>query len=132
MQTPPTTSFNSQRAYGFDITVVALLFWAAILLSNAAAWHRYAYYETLRNVVFGAWVAAAFRFWIFRWFPAVLLAAIVAWLFNPIAPITMRKWQWQPYDHWTMLLSIGAAIALCALSIRANRKSAVVPAAPKS
>jgi hypothetical protein len=115
-----TPGFDWRRSYGLDIAAVGLLLWASYLLAHTSGYHRYSYYETLRNVVCAAWVLAAFRFAAFRWIPVVVFCGLVAWLFNPIFPVTMRKWQWQPYDHWTMILCLVAAAILSVLSMRAH------------
>jgi hypothetical protein len=120
MKLPPA-NYQWKLMYGLDIVATVLLLWSAYLLSDTGAYHRYSYYETLRNVVSLAWLIAAFRFYVFGWLPVSFLSMVLAWLFNPIVPVTMRKWQWQPYDHWAMILSVAAAVTLALLSFRAHR-----------
>ena len=105
------------------ITVVLLLF-AAWSLHGTSGYHRYSYYESLRNWVTIAWIAGGIRFYAYRWYPVTVLDALIALLFNPVSPFTMRKGQWQPYDHWTMILSVGAAAALAFLEVRAHKEAA--------
>jgi hypothetical protein len=126
MQAPQTT-YQWKRAYGLDIAAIALLLLSAYLLSSSGQHHRYSYYGNLRNVVFLAWAISAFRFLAFRWFPAVILSVGLVWLFNPIVPVMMRKWQWQPFDRWTMLFSVAAALALAILSFRENHNMKTIP-----
>jgi hypothetical protein len=124
------------RRYAWDIAVAVLLLIAAYALLTSSAHHTRggygygyrmyeegAYFERLRIVVCAAWVGAAIRFYVFRLFPITLLSLIIAWLFNPIVPVTMRRYQWQPYDHWTMILSFVAAVTLVAISYRSRRAS---------
>jgi hypothetical protein len=110
------TTTEIRHTYWLDLTIIAVLVWGAYLLSGASAFHRYSYYQILRDVVCVGWALAAYRFYVYRWYPISVLGVLLALLFNPISPITMRKWEWQPYDHATMLLSIGAAVALAWLS----------------
>jgi hypothetical protein len=79
------------------------------------------YFERLRAIVCTAWLFAAFRFYVLRWYAVAIVGTVIAWLFNPIFPVTMSRVQWQPYDHWTMLVSIATAIALVCLSVLKNR-----------
>jgi hypothetical protein len=124
------------QRHGWDIAAAVLLLIAAYLLLRASShytpygspfryrfnyYNSYQYYERLRIIVCGSWILAAIRFYEFRWAPVTILGLIIAWLFNPIVPVTMRRFQWQPYDHWTMILSVAAAVALLALSYK-NRK----------
>jgi hypothetical protein len=120
---------NVQR-HGWDFSAAALLLYAAYLLAHVAnhyyvyrgfgyGWMRYeegAYFERLRLVVCAAWILAALRFYNFKLWPIALLGVLIAWLFNPIIPVTMSRLRWQPYDHWTLLLSLIAAPVLVALS----------------
>jgi len=106
----------------WDLAAIGLLFIAAWFLHGTAGYHRYGYYQSLRDWVTIAWLVAGFRFWVHRWYPATVLAIATAVLFNPVIPVTMRKWQWQPYDHWTMIFSILAAIALVGLAYRSKPK----------
>lgn len=117
---------NLLKRHGWDLLAAALLLYAAYLLSHVNAhlyafggygygWRRYeegAYFERLRLVVCVAWVLAAVRFYNFKWVPIAIFGLIIAWLFNPIVPVTMSRFRWQPYDRWTMWLSIAAAIFL--------------------
>jgi hypothetical protein len=105
----------------WDVVTVGLLLFAASYLHGTAGYHRYSYYESLRNWVTIAWIAGGIRFYAYRWYPVTVLAALVTLLFNPVSPITVRKWQGQPYDHWTMILSVGAAAALACLAVRAHK-----------
>ena len=109
-----------KRMYLLDIAAVLLLLWATMLLAGSGSYHRYSYYAGLRNVVCLAWLLATLRFYVFGWWPASLVGLGIVWLFNPIAPVAMRKWQWQPYDHWTLFFSLAAIVALAMLSYRAN------------
>jgi hypothetical protein len=109
---------KARTAIGLDLTAAAILLFAAYLLAGSGSYHRYSYYENLRVVVCTAWILADVRFWFFKWYPVSVLGAVIAWLFNPIFPVTMRKWEWQPYDHWTMLLSVAAAVTLIVLGTR--------------
>lgn len=120
MNTP--SSPNVPRTYWPDIIAIALLVWSAWLLGGAGEYHRYSYYEQLRSVVCVAWAITAWRFFVLRWFPVAVLGVLIAWLFNPIIPVRMSKWEWQPYDHWTMLLSVAAAITLATLAIARYRQ----------
>lgn len=122
VEAPHPAQAQSKSSFGLDISAAVLLLVAAYLLSGTEGYHRYSYYQTLRIVVCAAWVLAAVRFYYFKWFPVAILGALVAWLFNPIFPVTMRKWEWQPYDHWTMLLSIAAAGTLVIVSIRSQKR----------
>jgi hypothetical protein len=111
----------------WDFVAVGLLLVAAWFLHGSAGYHRYSYYESLRNWVTLAWVAAAIRFYLWRLYPAIVPAVVIAVLFNPLSPITMRKWQWQPYDHWTMILSIAAAVALAVLAFKRSVQQSSSP-----
>ena len=73
--------------------------------------------------------SAACRFYVLHWYlpgnrikylPTTVGIAF-AWLFDPIFPVTMSRAQWQQDDHWTMLASLAAAVALIWLSIVRNR-----------
>lgn len=134
MSSPPRD--NILKRHGWDFVAAALLLYAAYLLVHVNAhlyvfggygygWRRYeegAFFERLRLVVCAAWIFAAVRFYTFKWAPIAVLGLIIAWLFNPIVPVTLSRFRWQPYDHWTMMLSFAAAIALLALSYR-NRQA---------
>lgn len=111
----------------WDFLAVGLLLVATWFLYGSAGYHGYSYYESLRNWVTLAWVAAAIRFYVWRLYPAIAVGVVIAVLYNPLGRITMSKWQWQPYDHWTMILSIATAIVLAALGFRASRKQSVSP-----
>lgn len=126
-----SAAFSWQRVCGLDVATVALLLIAAYLLAGTGEYHRYSYYEELRNVVCVAWILAAIRFFVFRWFPVTILGVILAWLFNPIVLITMEKEQWQPYDQGTMFLSIAAAVTLASLSIIKNRRESAAALPPQ-
>lgn len=135
------------RRHGWDIAAAALLLYAAYLLAHVAnhyyfyhgfghGWMRYeegAYFERLRLVVCAAWILAALRFYQFKLWPIALLGVVIAWLFNPIMPVTMSRFRWQPYDHWTLLLSLAAAIVLLVLSYnnRIPRHPDSLPEQPK-
>lgn len=132
MSSVPTDSVL--KRYGWDFAAAALLLYAAYLLAHVAnhyyvysrfgyGWMRYeegAYFERLRLIVCAGWILAALRFYYFKWWPIALLGLVMAWLFNPIVPVTMSRFRWQPYDHWTMLVSIAAAILLIVLSYRSQ------------
>jgi len=109
---------TQRQAPLWDLIAIGLLLIAAWYLHGTAGYHRYSYYESLRNWVTLAWIAAGIRFYTHRWYPVTVLAVIIAVLFNPISPVTMRKWQWQPYDHWTMIFSLAAAVVLALLVLR--------------
>jgi hypothetical protein len=126
------------RRHGWDFAAAVLLLYAAYLLGHAAnhyysysrfgyGWMRYeegSYFERLRLVVCAAWMVAAFRYYNFKWSPVSVLGVAIAWLYNPILPVTMNRFRWQPYDHWTMLASIAAAIVLGVMSIRHQQTEA--------
>jgi hypothetical protein len=76
------------------------------------------FYERLRVVVCCSWILTAARFYDHRWRAVALLSVAVAWLFNPIFPVTMTRMAWQPYDSLTIVLSVTAALALAGLSYR--------------
>lgn len=105
----------------WDVASILLLLLAAWKLHGAGAFHRYSYYTELRDTVSLAWLAAGFRFYYHRWLPAVVASVIIVVLFNPLSPIEMRKWQWQPYDFWTMILSLGASVCLVYLAYNTHR-----------
>lgn len=107
----------------WDVASILLLLLAAWKLHGAGAVHRYSYYTELRDTVSLAWLAAGFRFYYYRWLPAVVVSGIIVVLFNPLSPIEMRKWQWQPYDFWTMVASLGASACLAYLTYKVHRKA---------
>lgn len=109
-----------KKAYLLDVASILLLLWASALLAGGGGYHRYSYYIGLRNVVSLAWLLAAVRFSVFRWWAATIIGVAIVWLFNPVSPIYMHKWQWQPYDRGTLVLSLAAAVALGVLSYRAH------------
>lgn len=143
----------SLRRFGWDIGSALLLLIAAYLLAGVGrhyAFHipyfRYGfrhygyagnyyeegvYFERLRVIVCASWLLAAFRFYVLRWYPMTIIGIIIAWLFNPIFPVTMGRVQWQPYDYWTMVVSIAAAVALICLSLLKNRAIASATPAAK-
>jgi hypothetical protein len=130
--------------HGWDFAAAALLLYAAYLLAHVAdhyyVYHRYGYgifhgygtyrgygsmryeagtyFERLRLIVCGSWILAAFRFYYYKLLPIALFALVIAWLFNPILPVTMSRLRWQPYDHWTMVCSLAAALVLVVLSYK--------------
>jgi hypothetical protein len=124
----------STQRQGWDVAAALVLLIAAYTLFAASNHSGYAYgygygsrmyeegvyFERLRMIVCGAWIFAAIRFYVMRWFPAVFVSGIIAWLFNPIEPVTMRRYEWQPYDHWTMILSVVAAVVLIVVVYRRN------------
>jgi hypothetical protein len=118
MQSPNIAPSTRRDTQLWDVASIGLLLIAAWYLHDTAGYHRYSYYESLRNWVTLAWVAAGIRFYVHRWYPVTVLAAVIAVLFNPLSPITMRKWQWQLYDHWTMILSLAAAVGLAILAYK--------------
>ena len=107
-----TPEREHRHAVEWPIMTAAALLIAAALLLWAGARHPYSYYQVLRWIVTIAWVLSAWRFYALGWTYAVLLCAPFVILFNPISPIYMRKWQWQPYDHVTAVASVAAAIIL--------------------
>ncbi len=107
----------------WDVASILLLFLAAWKLHGAGDFHRYSYYTELRDTVSLAWLAAGFRFFYYRWFPVVVVSGVIVVLFNPLSPIEMRKWQWQPYDFWTMIFSIGASACLGFLAYTAHHRA---------
>ena len=126
---------NALRRHGWDIAAAALLLYAAYLLAHVAnhyvyggygyGWMRYeegAYFKSLQLVVCAAWILAALRFYTFRLWPITLLGVVIAWLFNPIIPITMSRFRWQPYDHWAMILSVFAAVTLLVRTYRSRQE----------
>lgn len=95
-----------------DVLGIVLLLLAAFKLSGAGSYHRYGYYESLRAIVTIAWGFGAYRFWL-RGVPiATIVCCILAVLFNPVVPVTMRKYQWLPIDHTMVWFAIGAACGL--------------------
>jgi len=66
----------------------------------------------LRWIVTISWVLAGWRFYRLNLRYLVIVCVPLAVLFNPLAPIYMKKWQWRPYDEWTAIASVVAAVAL--------------------
>lgn len=138
--TPTTPTVQPDRRGGLIVDGIAiiLLVVAAYYLSRSGVYHGgyhhygyryrrvggYEYYEHLRWATFLSWGLAAYRFYIYRWWPVTILGVLIALLFNPLVPITMRKYQWQPYDQATMWLSILAALALGCVALSTLRGSA--------
>jgi hypothetical protein len=114
-----------------NIATAALLLISAYFLAGARHgsynWHdaygdagyfSYVYSERVRFIVCGSWILAAVRFGYLRWFPVSIVALVIAWLFNPIAPVMASGLGLQPYYRPTMILSVAAAIALLGLTYK--------------
>ena len=96
MQNPQNHSTASQEVPLWDLITIGLLLVGVWYLHGTAGYHRYSYYESLRNWVTLSWVAVGIRFYAHRWYSVTILAVVIAALFNPISPVRMSKWQWQP------------------------------------
>lgn len=120
-----TAADGARKRRGLDVVAVILLLVSAFMLSQVnrhlapyGSYNSYEFFERLRIFVCAAWVVAAIRFYDYRWFPATILGAITAWLFNPILQVTMSRYQWEPYDRGTLILSLAAAVAIGILYYR--------------
>jgi len=114
---------NDRRDYWLAILAFVTLLIGAYYLSDSGGYHRYYYYQNMRLIVFVSWLLAAYCFYRYKWIIASVLAIPVIVLFNPLIPMHMRKFEWQPYDHATMLLSGAAAIAIAWLTYKRSRPS---------
>lgn len=116
-----------------NVATATLLLISAYFLAGAGSehgshnWHEaygdagsfsYLYSERVRLIVCGSWILAAVRFGYFRWFPVSILALVIAWLFNPIVPVMATRLGSQFYYRPTMILSLGAAVALAVLTYK--------------
>jgi len=79
------------------IAMASLLAALAAVTSLVAYWRwPYAYYETFRWVIAASALAAAY---LLRSKPICLVVcAAVLFVFNPIAPMRMRAYEWRRYD----------------------------------
>jgi hypothetical protein len=118
MQNEQADPATQRRSLLWDTVAIGLLLIAAWYLHGTGNYHRYSYYESLRNWVTLSWVVAGIRYYVHRWYPVAILAVVMAVLFNPVSRITMTKWQWHPYDQLTMILSLAAAVGLAVLTFR--------------
>ncbi|MGA9364884.1 MAG: DUF6804 family protein [Bacteroidota bacterium] len=83
------------------IVAGALLFWAL-------ARHQYGYFVLLRWVVCGTSVFCAYLSYSLKRVPWTWLFALLALLFNPIAPIRLDRQTWAYFDVATGLLLLAS------------------------
>jgi Family of unknown function (DUF6804) len=88
---------------------------AAVLLVVALGQHPYSYYTFLRWAVCASALVVAWSAWHSRAQWAAFPFIVVAFLFNPLAPIYMTRAHWRPVD-------IACATAfVCSLVLRADQ-----------
>jgi hypothetical protein len=115
------------RPIALETTTTALLLVSAIQLygMGSLGYHPYSYYQIGRVVACAAWVLTAYLFWRYKATPLAVIAVVVAYIFNPIVPLHMRRYQWPPYDHAGALASLVAAALLAYLTMARLRKEHV-------
>jgi hypothetical protein len=101
-----------------DYLAAGALIISALILFGAQSYHPYSYYQLLRWVVSLSSVLGAWRFAIHGWYVATALLVLVAILFNPISPIYMHRYQWQPYDSWSAVSCAILAVLLILVTLR--------------
>lgn len=123
------TSRPRQQLPVLQALAAVLLLAAAYQLHGTRGYHRYDYYEALRWTVLIAWGLATYCFYVMKgaWQIAAGAGALIALLFNPIVPLTMRKADWQPYDSAALWLSVAAAAVLLWHAYITSRKATTLP-----
>lgn len=103
---------STERALAV-VAIVLLIFAAWRLWAMAGrSYHPYSFYQVGRLFVCAAWITTCIVLWRKRLVPAAVAAAIIAFWFNPAAPIHMRRYEWPPYDRAGAVASIVAAAYL--------------------
>ena len=94
---------------------------ACWFLFGAAHWHPYSYYTMLRWAVTLTSAAVAYRLASAERLRGIWpLYAILAVLFNPLAPISLHRAQWKPIDRIAaVVLIVGGG--LCVFADRKRR-----------
>ncbi len=96
-----------------EFAAAACATFAAVVAYEAHFRWPYHTYDTFRWLIALAAIATAY---LLRTRPIALTACVViAVLFNPIAPLRMRAYQWQRYD--TLAMVVMATVAVYAFSL---------------
>jgi len=114
---------TSDPEQSLTITAAVLLVVAAWRLwsMGGIGYHPYSFYQFGRFIVCSAWIVTAFAMWRRKIVSLAVISILVAYCFNPIAPIRMPRYQWPPYDHYGAAASVVAAAYLGWLTYRSQR-----------
>lgn len=101
-----------------DFLAAAALVISAVILYGATNYHPYSYYQLLRWIVCASAILGAWSYASYRWYIVSAGLAVIAFLFNPLRPIYMHKYEWRPYDLWSALITAALAVVLVLVSLR--------------